>query len=597
LEAAQEAAAAYNGPEALIIAGPGTGKTAVLAARIARLLQDGTDPSSILAITFTVKAAQELRERISKAAGDGGAGITAATFHSFCAALLREQPAEASGGFRVLTAAERESLLAEALAAAPRKGGPAVRRLEAYIERRKRFLLLPGETRPCVLAPLAEELGLPPAEADMEELYREYQNRLRSRGLWDFEDLLAEAARLLIQHPPLLAEYRARFRRILVDEYQDVNFAQYALIRLLAPGSSPASPGAGPVQELRVIGDPNQAIYAFRGSDKRFIDRFREDYPGAVRLELTRSFRCAAPIIRAAGELAAAPLQGAEDAEALLFRASYPTEKAEAEGIARRVAALVGGTSFLAMDRGAAAGDAALGDCAILLRTLALAPPIAKALGDCGIPFDLAGEKPWWEEEPAAAVLTHIRERYGGSVPSGGGAGEEPPLASLKAIEESLNAVKPRKGPANSDSLDRLRALAAIYEDPRALADILAMSDMEERGLDIAREGVRIMSIHASKGLEFDHVFVPALEEGLLPFTLYDDAADLPVRIEEEKRLLYVAMTRARRGLYLSWAAARNFRGRPLAGGASRFLQGLEALIPLAKERPPRKRDSQLKLF
>ena len=596
LEAAQEAAAAYNGPEALIIAGPGTGKTAVLAARIARLLRDGTDPASILAITFTVKAAQELRERISAAAGDGGAGITAATFHSFCAALLREQPAAASGGFRVLTAAERESLLAETLAGVPRKGGPTVRRLEEYIEGRKRFLLLPGETRPGVLAPLAEELGLPPMEADMEEWYGGYQNRLRGQGLWDFEDLLSGAARLLMQNPPLLAEYRARFRRILVDEYQDVNFAQYALIRLLAPGSSPASPDGDSAQELRVIGDPNQAIYAFRGSDKRFIDRFREDYPGAARLELTRSFRCAAPIIRAAGELAAAPLQGAEDAEALLFRAPYPTERAEAEGIARRIAALVGGTSFLAMDRGAAVGDAALGDCAILLRTLALAPPIAKALGDFGIPFDLAGEKPWWEEEPAAAILARIREHYGGA---GGreSAVQWPPLSSIKAIDESLNAAKPRKGPANGDSLDRLRALAAIYEDPRALADILAMSGMEERGVDIAREGVRIMSIHASKGLEFDHVFVPALEEGLLPFTLYDAAADLPARIGEEKRLLYVAMTRARRGLYLSWAAARNFRGRPLTGGPSRFLQGLEALIPLAKERPPRKRDSQLTLF
>lgn len=617
LAAAQEAAALYNGKEALIIAGPGTGKTAVLTERIARLLAGGADPASILAITFTIKAAAELRERIAKAAA-GDPGITAATFHSFCAALLREQPPERGipQGFTVLGEDERARLIEETIEAAGRRSG--AKRLGEYIEQRKRFLLLPGEERPRVLAGepalarLAEELGLPSPEPEMEELYRAYRNRLRAGSFLDFEDLLAGTVRLFVVHPAALAEYRARFRYVLVDEYQDVNFVQYALIRLLVPGSTSGEDG----RELRVIGDPNQAIYAFRGSDKRFIDRFLEDYPGAARFTLTRSFRCAPPILKAAGELAGSDgfsLEGQEDAGARLFRSSYPTEKSEAEGIARRLAALLGGTSFFAMDSLAiqdsgttldssltqndqTAGDADLSGCAVLLRTLALAPPIVKALRDHGIPFDLATEKPWWEEEDAKAVLTLLREqRFPGKTA----------LEAVDAAWEHLRTSKTAGKKPESGALERLRTLAALYSDQQTILDMLAVGGAlggeADQGLGIRREGVRIMSIHASKGLEFDQVFVPALEEGLLPFTLFEtsgpDAPVLDELIEEEKRLLYVAMTRARRGLYLSWAASRSFKGRMLKAEPSRFLKNLEALVPLAAERPFKRRDPQPVLF
>jgi uncharacterized protein (TIGR00375 family) len=643
----QERALSYEGKYAMIIAGPGTGKTALLAARIARLIHAGADPSSILALSFTVKAAGELRERIqgaldpkpgaafgtaakipgsSPGAVGSTAGITAGTFHSFCCSLLREQ----SGGsgvppdFRIIGEGEREDLLREITGGAGKKGEMGYSRLGRYIEERKRFLLLPGETllnrdlfSPGAF-PLVTEPGIPPADQDGERLYRVYRDRLYQAALLDFEDLVAGTVRLLAKRGELLSRYRRSFRFIFVDEYQDLNFAQYALIRLLVPAgkippgeSLPEEPGPS----LWVIGDPNQAIYGFRGSDKGFIDRFLEDYPGAGRFFLTRSFRCAAPIIDAAGRLMDVRLEG-NPGETSLFREEYPTEKSEAEGIARRISGLIGGTSFFAMDsgvgergplpeQGAAPETAGLGDCAVLIRTAALAPPIIKALGDHGIPFDFTGEKPWWEEEPASSILNYLgealRREEGASLMD-----LSPPEAVRRAWDRLKGDHAPggrrRKG-GEAAPPERLLSFAALYEKLPAMLDTLSVSAVGEAP-EIKGEGVRIMTIHAAKGLEFDHVFVAALEEGLLPLTLYDrrgpeTSADLSgkAQIEEERRLLYVAMTRARRGLYLSWVRSRNLGGRVLKGGPSRFLGDLETLVPLVREGGREKRELQLSLF
>jgi superfamily I DNA/RNA helicase len=284
-------------------------------------------------------------------------------------------------------------------------------------------------------------------------------------------------------------------------------------------------------------------MYAFRGSDKRFIDRFAADYPGAARFRLSRSFRCAAPVINAAGRLVDTSLQGA-GGDVTLYRAGHGSDKAEGEAIARRIAALIGGATFFAQDSGVVTGpprksgldcrptsfdsrniadppdnthgDAAPRDCAVLLRTLGLAEPIVKALNDHGIPYVLQNDE-------------------------------------SRQIEAAGVAV----------------------------------------------EGVRIMTIHAAKGLEFPHVFVPALEEGILPFTLYDDREDpgFAAHVEEENRLLYVAMTRARQGLYLSWAKHRSFRHRQLDLPPSPFLAVIEDLVPLRRVDRARKREEQGWLF
>ncbi|MDR2743533.1 MAG: UvrD-helicase domain-containing protein [Treponema sp.] len=627
----QEEAVSYGGRYALIIAGPGTGKTATLAARITRLIREGRDPSSILALSFTVKAAGELRERIVRMVSDEAAagitagdtagitaGVTAATFHSFCCALLREQPPGMGvpENFTVLSESGRDEILEEILKAAPGKTGMRPQGLGKYIEGRKRFLLLPGETAPRLggheggtgetpapflasLPELAETFGLGKAGPKAEALYGLYRRRLREEALLDFDDLVAGAARLLAGNPVLLAKCRARYRCILVDEYQDVNFAQYVLVRLLAPNAEEAGEGAlnETEAEIRVIGDPNQAIYGFRGADKRFLDRFGEDYPGAARFSLSRSFRCGGPIINAAGRLTDTRLAGTEQGVSL-FRAEYPTEKSEAEGIARRIARLIGGTSFFAMDsrvaghdadaaeEGLAKGLTSLGECAVLLRTAALAGPVAKALKDHGLPFEVTGERPWWEEEPVKTVLDRLREsvaRFSGQTPA-----EAVRMAWQEAEQDGVlkGAAKGRgkRKAAGEDAgyAERLRTLAGMYGSIGEFLDTLAVSGSGDAGPGgpVKREAVRVMTIHASKGLEFDHVFTAGLEEGILPFTLYDGGT--PERIAEEKRLLYVAMTRARRGLYLSWARTRMLGGRKLEGGPSRFLTKLEELVPLA---------------
>jgi superfamily I DNA/RNA helicase len=215
------------------------------------------------------------------------------------------------------------------------------------------------------------------------------------------------------------------------------------------------------------------------------------------------------------------------------------------------------------------ADTAAPGDCAVLIRTALLAGPVVKALNDHGIPFELTGGQCWWDEDPFKTFLTQVRESA--------------------APEETFQKEK------NNPALKRLFELAALFGNIPSLLDALACSG--PGGVpSFNREGARIMTIHASKGLEFDHVFVIGLEDGILPFTLYDDAVD-PPRLEEERRLLYVAMTRARFGLYLSWSHSRIFRGRKLSGSPSPFLGELEKIIPLAESKKSVKKDPQLKLF
>jgi uncharacterized protein (TIGR00375 family) len=594
LEAEQQAAVSSSLHKGIIIAGPGTGKTAVLTAKIARIVSEGSNPASVLALSFTVKAATELRDRVlrltqkPKVEKPETEKPMISTFHSLCASILREQYTVANlpSDFKILSETERDDLLAKICVAANNKA-LSPKRLGEYIEKRKRYLLLPGEKPEDLSRILPVSLvSLIPEDASRddsvnEHAYAEYRKQLHSLGAVDYDGLIAGTIRLLAMREDILKYYCQKFNFIFVDEYQDINFAQYALIRLLV-GNGEDSPS------LWVIGDPNQAIYGFRGSDKAFIDRFLRDYPGAGRFELRKSFRCAKPIIKAAGQLASAgglaqtELKGADDVSSMpvsLFRRTYPTDKSEAEGIARIIAALVGGTSFFALDSKTTKGinsshaDFSPSDCAVLVRAAALTEPIAKALNDHGIPFEIAGTQVWWEEEPVKTLLENLRTRQS---------------EDIRAVWDSMKVKD--KNPTALEAVEHLIRLAGLFGNTQSLLDNLSTG----QGLpDTPREGVKVMTIHASKGLEFDHVFVAGLEETILPFTLYNDHPD----IEEERRLLYVAMTRARRGLWLSCSASRNFRGRVLKNHPSRFLSELETLIPLVTEERQSKWDGQMTLW
>jgi superfamily I DNA/RNA helicase len=538
-----------------------------------------------------LKAAVSLRERIIQTAGDEALGVTAATFHGLCASILREEHEQLGlpSDFTIASEEQRDTLVKRI----QEESGNRRSGLGSYIETRKRFLLAPGETAPeeCISGECAVSvMDIPEADAELERLYARYREELRSAGSLDFDDLIAETARLFARNPETLVRYRNRFHAIFVDEYQDVNFAQYLLIRFLAFSGQDN-------QMLWVIGDPNQAIYGFRGADKRFIDRFLTDYPTAETFRLTRSFRCGEGIVTAAGLLMNAQLRGTAET-VRLFRSEYPSESAEAEGIARRVARLIGGTSFFAFDSGLIAGDdaepelAGLRDCAILLRTMTLAPPFIAALGTYGIPCLASGEKPWWEAEPISTLLKALRE----ALQNEDALGHTKPAEAIETQWKRMILPKAsrQREEAVRESLDRLLGIASLYGDLGEFLDALSVGDASG-GVELDREGVRIMTIHASKGLEFEHVFVPALEEGLLPFTVYGVSED---QIEEEKRLLYVAMTRAKRGLYLSYANKRVFQGRNLGYGRSRFLDALESAVPDYQEKRKQKpANLQMNLF
>jgi superfamily I DNA/RNA helicase len=243
----------------------------------------------------------------------------------------------------------------------------------------------------------------------------------------------------------------------------------------------------------------------------------------------------------------------------------------------------------------------------VLVRTAALAAPVAKALRDHGLPFDLIREQPWWEEEPVRSLVEELRA----SLKTASTARQQSPAEAAKEAWERMlgrtaggktkkaGRIKGRTAEELGELRGRFLTLAGIYDDLGEFLDILAVSGGDGGLPGVSRqEGVRLMTIHASKGLEFDHVFVAALEEGLLPFTLYDkEGPETTETIEEEQRLLYVAMTRARRGLYLSWARARNLGGRPLKNRPSRFLEKLEELIPREQELRLPPRDLQPRLF
>jgi uncharacterized protein (TIGR00375 family) len=586
LDKDQLAAVSSGLHKGIIIAGPGTGKTAVLAAKIARVIKGGANPASVLALSFTVKAAAELRDRVLRLTKEPKAEKpVVATFHSLCASILREQYAATGlpSDFKILSEAERDDLHAKICAATGNKAISS-RRLDEYIEEQKRYLLLPGEKPkdlsrilPASLVSFIPENNSGDKDSTAASAYAEYRKQLLSLGAVDYDGLITGTVRLFAMREDILKNYCQKFRFIFVDEYQDINFTQYALIRLLVHNGEDSP-------SLWVIGDPNQAIYGFRGSDKGFIDRFLQDYPDAGRFELKKSFRCAEPIIKAAGQLTQTKLKGADEVSSMpvsLFRRTYQTDKSEAEGIARIIASLVGGTSFFALDSKTTKGidsnhaDFSPSDCAVLVRASALAEPITKALNDHGIPFVIAGVQTWWEEEPVKTLLENLRTRQS---------------EDIRAVWDSMKTKDKNPSAPVPEIVEHLIRLAALFGNTQSLLDNLSTG----QGIpDKPREGVRVMTIHASKGLEFDHVFVAGLEETILPFTLYNEHPD----IEEEKRLLYVAMTRARRGLWLSYSASRNFHGRVLKNPPSRFFSELETLVPLVTEERQAKWDGQMTLW
>jgi DNA helicase II / ATP-dependent DNA helicase PcrA len=567
LDPEQRVAAGAEAGPLLVVAGPGTGKTRTLTHRLAHLVVErGVAAERCLAITFTRRACAELQERLDTLVPGDARRVVVTTFHGLGLRILREQH-EAAGlgpGFRVADEAERLEVLTELLGHQEREA----RRLLPELVRRKR----------------ARAARWPDLNAEASEVtgpLARYEAAMRKLDLVDLDDLLALPVTLLAGDAALAARYRERFSFVAVDEYQDVDELQYRLLRLLTT----------PDANLCVIGDPDQAIYGFRGADVGFFLRFAEDFPAATTVRLTRNYR-SSPAIVAGALQAIAPstlVAGRElaamaglEAPARITIHQAASDLAEAEFVVQTIDRLLGGASFLSLDSGRADGGAEHGlsfaDVALLYRTDAQAGPLAEALGRAGMPFqkrshDRLGDRP--------AVRALVRALRAPPAP----AGDRSLTARLAAA-----AVGPGPAAGTAEALELLAPLAErCGEDlDRFLAE-LALGD-EVDTWDPRADRVSLLTLHAAKGLEFPVVFLVGCEDGLLPLRFGPRLSTTDTA--EERRLFFVGMTRARSHLFLSHARRRAWRGSVREAEPSPFLADLEAAL-LEHARSPARRRAQ----
>ncbi|MEU7995535.1 UvrD-helicase domain-containing protein [Micromonospora sp. NPDC049060] len=550
LDAMQRVAASAPGGPLLIVAGPGTGKTRTLTHRIAYLCAElNVFPEQCLAITFTRRAAEELRHRLDGLLGPVAEDVTVGTFHSLGLTILREN-ADAAGlptDFRIADDAQRAEARAEA-----------------------------GD----------DDAG--------------YAALLRKQDLVDLDELLTLPVALLRADKKLVRHYRERWRWIFVDEYQDVDEVQYELLRLLSPADG----------NLCAIGDPDQAIYSFRGADVGYFLRFSQDFTDARLVRLNRNYRSSAPILAAAVQ-AIAPsslvpgrrLDPARlDPEAPLV-GRYPAASVadETDFVVRTIDELVGGLSHRSLDSGRIDGRStslSFSDIAVLYRTDAQAAPIVDALARANIPVQKRSHDRLRDRPGVAAIARELRHADGldGSLAARVRlAGQV--LAERFAVPtlDGAGAVRPEDV---RSAVDLLTPLARRCGDDLPLFLSQLATGAEVDALDPRAEAVTLLTLHAAKGLEFPVVFLVGAEDGLLPLrwpgsTPDDDA------IAEERRLFFVGLTRAQDRLYVTHAARRTRHGTERDCAPSPFLDVIDPGLfeRFGEAEPRRPRDRQLRLI
>lgn len=502
LNPSQQQAVDDDGRHLLIVAGPGTGKTHTITHRIARLTAGLPAGEAVLAITFTNKAAGEMESRLAAMDVDGDR-LTVGTFHRFCLSVLRDHRAGAG-------------LLPDFRVAAPEEIIPLMAARWPELTRRKL------NTR---LADISRWKACDAAAEDPSDDVREYDRVLADHNLLDYDDLLLRTWRLWGDHPAILSAYQQQFRYVFVDEYQDINPLQHALLTALVAEDN----------FITAIGDPNQAIYSFRGADVAYFERFTEDFPGAGRLSLADNYRSSEQLLSASTQViekfntfGVPPVTARIYQEGRLVIHTLSSVAAEAEYVAHQIEKLIGGASLFSQDSGRVQShedqQVSFGDIAVLFRLKSQQYALRQALDRMGFPCHAA--------QPSAA-------------------------------EEEEDEMCPRP------------------------ADEIAP----------AAEKISLLTLHAAKGLEFPVVFIVGCEERLLPLKL----EGYPAEPQEERRLFYVGMTRAKRQLYLLGARRRSIFGQSYVCEPSRYLNDIADRLKSFEEaaRPPkqRKTEQQINLF
>ncbi|WP_030233536.1 MULTISPECIES: DNA helicase PcrA [unclassified Streptomyces] len=642
----QRAAVVHSGSPLLIVAGAGSGKTRVLTHRIAHLLAErDVHPGQILAITFTNKAAGEMKERVEQLVGPRANAMWVMTFHSACVRILRRESKKLgfTSSFSIYDAADSKRLMAlvcRDLDLDPKRFPP--KSFSAKISNLKNELIDEED-----FAAQATD-GF---EKTLAQAYAMYQSRLREANALDFDDLIMTTVNLLRAFPDVAEHYRRRFRHVLVDEYQDTNHAQYALVRELVgtsehPVDVPPGPDDVPPAELCVVGDADQSIYAFRGATIRNILQFEEDYPDATTILLEQNYRSTQTILSAANAVierneSRRPKNLWTNAGTGAQITGYvaDTEHDEAQFVADEI------------DRLTDAGEAKAGDVAVFYRTNAQSRVFEEVFIRVGLPYKVVGGVRFYERKEVRDVLAYLRvlanpedsvplrrilnvpkrgigdraeamidalsqrekisfpqalkrvdEAYGMAARSTNAVKRFNTLMEdLRTIVESgagpatvLEAVLERTGylaelqastdPQDETRIENLQELAAVameFEQERGegeqgtLADFLEqvalVADSDQIPDEEDGDGViTLMTLHTAKGLEFPVVFLTGMEDGVFP---HMRALGQTKELEEERRLAYVGITRARERLYLTRSTMRSAWGQPSYNPPSRFLE------------------------
>ena len=567
------AASTVTGP-LLIIAGPGSGKTRTLTHRIAHLVVERDVPASkCLAITFTRRAAAEMRERLGHLIPERFGAVPLHTFHSLGLSILRENPGTAGlqHGFHVATDTECLAILSES-GLSERKAASALRAISKAKRTRQ------------------------PLSDDIANLLERYREGLSLRNWIDVDDLVGLTVDALSEHPDFARVYRDRFQSISADEFQDVDAQQYRLLALLNPSGD----------RLCVIGDPDQAIYGFRGADASCFDRLMRDYPTTTVVRLARNYRSSGTIVKASAQVIATSASE-RDAEitAMVSREmldritihAAPTDRGEAEFVVHTIESLIGGHTFFSIDSGRAkqghSTHLSFSDFAVLYRTDAQAAVLCQALARSGIPFRKHSHELLVDRSEIQAILQEFERE----------AAAEPSQTLSARLTAAADRVMSHGGDVDSvavqSALHRLLAIADLCAyDPVRFSDTMA-SATEMDSWDPGADQVSLLTIHAAKGLEFPIVFMTGLEDGVLPLYWGDDPPDTST-LEEERRLCYVGMTRARDRLILTRASERPWRGRVRSLEPSPFLHAIQQELvkhEQVRARRPVVVDTQLSLL
>ncbi len=657
----QRRAVEHCGGASIIIAGPGTGKTSTLTQKIAYLIQKmKVSPQNILAVTFTNKASQEMRQRLETIFGKSKIQPFIGTFHSLCFHILNDFEKKS---FTIIDEKDRDLLLLDAIS---RVEGAGVK----VKEKPKKLLEWIISAKQNMLNP-EEWLGKTPSTKNnlFQIVYQSYQNLLEIQKFYDYEDLIFKTVRILETEHQVAVSYRARFQYVFVDEYQDLNHGQYRIIKSLAPPDVE--------RNICVVGDPNQSIYGFRGSSVKYFKRFIKDYPDTQIIKLTQNYRSTQTILDGSYQVIRSQdkdtfqerIYSEVDGPKTICVFETNSEKAEAVAIGKTIERLIGGIGFHSIDFGLVdglqhTGNVSFSDFAVLYRTSEQNRVLSKVFDSAGIPYQIVSRANVFNTKYISELISlyKIIEGTGGYADLERSLKITTPTINNKGIQIFKNwgyenryslesaLMNAHRFPIHKVGKAQQIKLVEIFNKIFKIRQKTKKMSMEQKLffllentkistsddwsqkpndtlkhiIDVCEsfdsyttntiktaalqtdtdtynhqsESVALMTMHAAKGLEFPVVFVTGCENGLLPFQPLDgDVSD----VEEERRLFYVAMTRAKERLYITFAKKRRRFGKIEKRALSPFVRQIEKHLLTHDDAIPGKRTQtgplQLKLF